>query len=115
MATTQKSLNDIRPGVLILARNGTWSVRFRLPADLAAEYDLPRNPRLLTENLRGDLPEPKRRERELRREANRIGSRLDLLIAGYEAPAPGQTLATWLGLVETQRVRKNSKRRVPKT
>ena len=45
MATTKKSLNDIGPGVLILARNGTWSVRFRLPAELAAEYDLPRNPR----------------------------------------------------------------------
>ena len=115
MATSSKSLNDIGPAVQIVGRNGTWSVRFRLPRHVAEQYDLPSNPRLVTENLRGDLSNPKRRNQELRREANRIGARLDLLIAGHDAPLPGQTLAAWLGLVETKRVRANSKRRVPKT
>ena len=54
MASDQ-SLNDIGPGINIKARDGRWSVRFRLPADIAQQYDLPRMPRLTTDNLRGDL------------------------------------------------------------
>jgi len=113
MANDQ-SLNDIGPGVSIISRDARWSVRFRLPARIADQYDLPGMPRLVTDRLRGDLSDPQRRREAFRREANRIGAKLDLLLAGHEAPAPGETLAHWLGLVETTRVRRNSSRRVPK-
>lgn len=100
---------------MIESRSGSWSVRFRLPPAIQGEYNLPRLPRLITENIRGNLSDPKHRATALRREANRIGAKLDLLLHGHDAPGPGETLAHWLGLAESNRVRHNSKRRVPRS
>ena len=107
-------LNAIGPAVSISSRNGKWQVRFRLPTNVAERHNLPRQAGLETDKLRGDLSDPKRRLTEFRREATRIGAKLDLLVNGHDAPAPGQTLARWLDLVETAKVRSQSKRRIPK-
>ena len=98
---------------MIDSRSGSWSVRFRLPPAIQEQYNLPRLPRLITENIRGNLSDPQYRATPLRREANRIGAKLDLLLHDHDAPGPGETLAHWLGLTESKRVRHNSKRRVP--
>lgn len=110
-----QSLNDIGPGIMIESRSGSWSVRFRLPPAIQEQYSLPRLPRLITNNIRGNLSDPERRASALRREANRIGAKLDLLLSGHDAPGPSETLAHWLGLAESKRVRHNSKRRVPRS
>lgn len=110
-----RSLNDIGPGVMIVPRSGSWSVRFRLPRAIQERYSLPRLPRLITNNIRGNLSDLNRRTMALRREANRVGAKLDLLLQGHDAPGPGETLAHWLGLTESKRVRYNSKRRVPRS
>jgi hypothetical protein len=65
MANDQ-SLNDIGPGVSIISRDARWSVRFRLPARIADQYDLPGMPRLVTDRLRGDLSDPQRRREAFR-------------------------------------------------
>lgn len=71
-------------------------------------------PRLATDNLQGDLSDQRRRRAALLREANRIGAKLDLLFADHDAPVSGETLAHWLGVIETTRVRHNSSRWIPK-
>ena len=40
------ALNSIGPSVMIVRRHGTWTIRFRLPADIAELYSLPKLPRL---------------------------------------------------------------------
>ena len=35
LTASEQSLNDIGPGVNISSRDGRWSVRFRLPAEIA--------------------------------------------------------------------------------
>ncbi len=99
-------LNSIGPAVMITRRGNGWSVRFRLPEDLAAKHSLPSRPRLTCR-----LP-PNAGQDRLVREANRIGAMLDVLIRGKDAPSDGQSFAAWLGLPEPVR-KKKSRRAVP--
>ncbi len=96
------ALNSIGPSVMIARRHGKWTIRFRLPTDVAELYTLPKLPRLASR-----LPEHATHD-DLVREANRIGHKLDLLIRGEWSPN-GESLAHWLGLPEPAK-RKSSRR-----
>lgn len=99
------ALNSIGPSVMIVRRHGTWTIRFRLPADIAELYSLPKLPRLSSR-----LPDHATHD-DLVREANRVGHKLDLLIRGEWSPH-GESLAHWLGLPEPAK-RRSSRRPRP--
>lgn len=84
---SRKPLNPIGPPVSISRRGKRWNVRFR---------DGTGQRRFVTENLH-DQATPD----DLMREATRIAVMLDLHRRGRDGPSPGQSFASWLGLLDT--------------
>jgi len=90
-----KPLNPIGPPVSVSRRGHRWTVRFRTSEGQR---------RFVTEHLHDGASRD-----DLMREATRVGVLLDLHAKGRDGPSPGQSLADWLGLLDTPK-RKGAKR-----